>query len=201
MQQETQIAPGCDESVLCALVERIVDQDQAAFEAFYDHNISRVHATVRRIVRDAARAEEVVEDTFFQVWREAPRFDPQRGRVIGWLSAIARSRALDALRRDERGAYEVSVDDDEMVMLAGPAHTQPQHQVEAARSAHAVQAALAALEPQPRQLVSLAFLRGLTHEEVAETTGLPLGTVKSSIRRALIALRQALGADLSPDIF
>ena len=200
MPLETLIAHSCDEPALCALIERIVDQDQAAFEAFYDGCVSRVHATVRRLVRDPARAEEVVEDTFFQVWREAPRFDPQRGRAIGWLSAIAFSRALDALRRDERSALELSVDDDEMVTLAGPAQTQPQHQVEAARSAQAVQAALAALEPQPRQLVSLAFLRGLTHEQVAETTGLPLGTVKSSIRRALIALRQALGAELSPDI-
>lgn len=194
------VAPAGDEPALCALIERIVEQDQTAFEAFYDCCVSRVTATVRRIVRDPARAEEVVEDAFFQVWREAPRFDPGRGRAIGWLLAIARSRALDALRRNERDSVEVSVDDDEMTVLAGPADIQPQHQVEAARSARAVQAALAALEPQPRQLVSLAFLRGLTHEEVAATTGLPLGTVKSSIRRALIALRQTLGADLSPDI-
>lgn len=189
-----------DEPALCALIERIVDQDQTAFEAFYDRCFSRVHATVRRIVRDPARAEEVVEDAFFQVWREAPRFDPERGRAIGWLLAIARSRSLDALRRNERDSLEVSVDDDEMVTLAGPADHQPQHQFETARSAEAVRCALAGLEPQPRQLVSLAFLRGLTHEEVAATTGLPLGTVKSSIRRALIALRQTLGAELSPDI-
>lgn len=200
MQQDSEIARACDEATLCGLIDRIVEQDQVAFEAFYDQCVSRVFATVRRIVRDPGRCEEVVEDAFFQVWREAPRFDPERGRAIGWVLAIARSRALDTLRRHERETHEVSVEDDEMAILAGPADDQPHRQVEASRSAQAVQAALALLEPQPRQLVSLAFMRGLTHEEVAATTGLPLGTVKSSIRRALIALRQALGADLTPDI-
>lgn len=189
-----------DDAGLAALIERIVGHDQRAFEAFYDATCHRVIALLRRFLRDPARLEEVAEDVFFQVWRDAPRFDAARGQPMAWLLTIARSRALDALRRAEREAVELGVDDDELeASMAPDASADPAHRLAESRRADALRAALAALDPQPRQLVSLAFLRGLTHEEVAAETGLPLGTVKSSIRRALGVLRAALGPDLSPD--
>jgi RNA polymerase sigma factor (sigma-70 family) len=176
-----------DDEALAALVARIVRQDEKALEALYDTTSARVHGVVLRIVRNRALAEEVVEDTFWQVWRQAPRFDAGRGRAFAWLMSMARSRAIDALRRDERfrhdelGEHE---DADEAPL--------PPEALDLGRDAGALHAALAALEPKARQLVSLAFLRGLTHEEIASRESMPLGSVKSLIRRSLLQLRRAL---------
>jgi RNA polymerase sigma-70 factor (ECF subfamily) len=151
---------------------------------------------VLRIVRIGALAEEVVEDVFWQVWREAPRFDTQRGRVLAWLLAIARSRAIDALRRIERTrASEVAVDDDTTLdaLADAPERSDDPLDLLAAAQHHArLHALLASLDPLPRQLLTLAFFRGCTHDEIAAQTGLPLGTVKSHIRRTLTTLRDQL---------
>jgi len=185
-------APLADEQI-AALLARIVHQDQRALERLYDASAGRVHALVLRIVRQRALAEEVVEDTFWQVWRQAARFDAARGRPMTWLLAMARSRAIDALRRDQRFQHDELPDDDEQAD-AGAAAAPPQDLLEATRHHAAVHAALVALDARSRQLVALAFFRGLTHEEIAAQQGLPLGTVKSLIRRALLQLRRAMEA-------
>jgi RNA polymerase sigma factor (sigma-70 family) len=178
---------------LALLVERIVDRDERALAALYDATSGRVHGLVWRIVRRSALAEEVVEDTFWQVWRQAPRFDAARGRVMTWLLAVARSRAIDALRRDERHVHLPWPDDgspDDSDGGSPPAH----ELLAASRGEDRVQQALASLEPRTRQLVALAFYRGLTHEEIAAQMAMPLGTVKSLIRRALQQLRRLMEA-------
>ncbi|MBS0456485.1 MAG: sigma-70 family RNA polymerase sigma factor [Proteobacteria bacterium] len=174
-------------------IEAIVGGDQRALAALYDATFARVFGLVQRIVRDTATAEEVVEDAYFQVWRQAVRFDPKRGKALTWVLAIARSRAIDALRRQVRfqhvelddaagaGVFDEAPESDELLDLA-------------LRTAE-LQHALTLLGEQPRQLVSMAFFRGLSHEQIAAHTRLPLGTVKSQIRRALLALRQILGGD------
>jgi RNA polymerase sigma factor (sigma-70 family) len=179
------------EQQLVAWVDAVVDQDERALTALYDATFSRVFGLVQRIVRNTATAEEVVEDTYFQVWRQAPRFDASRGKALSWLLAIARSRAIDALRRDARTRHE-SLDDDWEPEAASP--TPPADELlDLARHHSDLHQALMLLGSQPRQLVSLAFFRGLSHEEIAQQTQLPLGTVKSQIRRALLALREILG--------
>jgi len=185
-------AAALDDTALAALIERIVGHDEKALEALYDATSSRVHGLALRIVQRAALAEEVVEDTYWQVWRQAPRFDAGRGRPLTWLLAMARSRAIDALRRDERFRHE-ELPEEGVADDAG--HAPPaQDLLDATRGATALHAALAGLEPKARQLVSLAFFRGLTHEEIAEQESLPLGTVKSLIRRSLQQLKRALQA-------
>ncbi len=92
------VAPGLGDEELAALIARIARQDERALEALYDAAASRVHALVLRIVSTHALADEVLEDTFWQVWRQAPRFDAVRGRPITWLLALARSRAIEGLR-------------------------------------------------------------------------------------------------------
>ncbi len=176
---------------LAAWLDAIVDQDERALAALYDATFSRVFGLVQRIVRQPAMAEEVVEDTYFQVWRQAVRFDPARGKALTWLMAIARSRAIDAVRHEARHRHDAldegtgpePIDEapaaDELLSMAR--HHADLHE------------ALMRLGAQPRQLVSLAFFRGLSHEEIAHHTRLPLGTVKSQIRRALLTLRQILG--------
>lgn len=180
-----------DDECLLALLERIVERDERAFAALYDATSARVQGFVRRIVRNPGLAEEVVEDTYWQVWRQAPRYESGRGRVLTWLLAIARSRSIDALRRDERHEHDEWGADD------GPVSTVDDNAadelIDASRGAQRVHDALGQLDARSRQLVALAFLRGLTHEEIATQTDMPLGTVKSLIRRALLRLRELLG--------
>jgi RNA polymerase sigma-70 factor (ECF subfamily) len=190
---EVRSAPGSgiSEGRLAEWIDAIVDHDERALAALYDATMSRVYHIVLRIVRRPALAEEVVEDTFFQVWRQAVRFDASRGRALTWLLAMARSRAIDAVRREARmhhdsldavGADEVEDETpacDELLDLA--------------RGHADLHRALMLLNAQPRQLLAMSFFGGLSHEEIASRTSLPLGTVKSQIRRALILLRQVLG--------
>jgi RNA polymerase sigma-70 factor, ECF subfamily len=202
-QQTAVVAAAADEPQLRAWVAAIVRQDAAgeqALAALYTALSGRVFSLALRFTRDVGLAEEVTEDTFWQIWRQAPRFDASRGPAIAWVLMMARSRALDATRAKSRDAA-VPLGDD--VMELAQAHHAEQHldaadpgdllaNVQASSKLHS---ALEALEPLPRQLIALAFFRGLTHEEIAEQLTLPLGTVKSHIRRTLAALRSVLGAD------
>ena len=184
-----------DAAALAALMARVVDRDERALAQLYDETSSRVYGLALRICRRAAMAEEVVEDAYWQAWRQAPRFDPGRGEVMTWLLAIARSRAIDALRRDERFRHE-ELSDDDAETTAEPEPAAPDL-LDAMRGERRVHEALAGLDARSRQLVALAFFRGLTHEEIATQANLPLGTVKSLIRRALLQLRQLLAAEPS----
>lgn len=184
-------APAATEEQLAGWIEAIVDQDERALAALYDATFARVFGLVQRIVRRVALAEEVVEDAYFQVWRQAVRFDPARGTALTWLLAMARSRAIDALRREARFAHDTLDDED----FPGAADMPPAHDdlLDLARNRADLHQALMLLGAQPRQLVSMSFFRGLSHEEIAVQMELPLGTVKSQIRRALLTLREALG--------
>jgi RNA polymerase sigma-70 factor (ECF subfamily) len=185
------VAQRATEAQLAAWIDAIVEHNERALAALYDATFSRVFGIVQRIVRRAALAEEVVEDTYFQVWRQAVRFDPARGNALTWLLAIARSRAIDALRHESRFQHE-SIDDETAGATADGAAPSDEL-LDLARHQADLHQALMLLGAQPRQLVSLAFFRGLSHEEIAQQTSLPLGTVKSQIRRALQTLRQILG--------
>jgi RNA polymerase sigma-70 factor (ECF subfamily) len=184
-------AANFDDAQLAAWIDAIVDHDERALTALYDATLSRVYGIVLRVVRRQSLAEEVVEETFFQVWRQAVRFDPSRGRALTWVLGMARSRAIDALRREARFQH------DSLDVESAPVPEDPRPAtddlLDAARHHADLHRALMKLQAQPRQLVALAFFRGLSHEEIATQTELPLGTVKSQIRRALITLRQALG--------
>lgn len=186
--------PGCaalDEAQLEAWISAIVDHDERALMALYEATLSRVYGLVLRLVRRAQLAEEVAEEVYFQVWRQAPRFDPERGRALTWLLGMARSRAIDAIRREARFQHEEL--DEASAPLAAPAAESGDELLAVAQGHAELHRALLLLKPQPRQLVALAFFNGLSHEEIASQTHLPLGTVKSQIRRALITLREALG--------
>jgi RNA polymerase sigma-70 factor (ECF subfamily) len=167
----------------------IAHGDQRAFEAFYDATLPRVFALARRICIDLGLTEEVVEDVYVQAWRDAGRYDAKRGVPLAWLQTITRSRALDALRRRDE-AQSVAAPEtlrDELDESADPLDL-----LLLFESTSATRKALSGLPARERQLIALAFLRGLTHAEIAAETGWPLGTIKTSIRRALVAMRQVL---------
>lgn len=183
---------------LAVLLARIAGEDESALAALYDATCRRVHGLVLRILGNPAAAEEVTEDVFFQVWRQALRFDPARGQPLAWILTIARSRALDHLRRQDPALLHP---EPTTLLDAEPRdEADPQNLLVACRNHRLLHAALAALDPLPRQMIALVFFRGLTHEEVAHHAGLPLGTVKSHVRRALLHLRGALAAGLDRSI-
>ena len=197
---ENKLDKGCpvvsdpaDEQALQSYIGRILNQDQSAFSLLFKAMSARVHSLALRITGNNQLAEEVTEDTFFQVWRQAPRFDPARGTAKAWILTIARSRALDAKRSmppfDELTEFDVAVNQD------NSAPESPPDLLSAIEQNHLLRSALETLDPVPRQLIALSFFRGLSHEEIADYTELPLGTVKSHLRRAVANLRAALGAN------
>lgn len=179
-----------DEPNLLAWIALIVEQDQSALNLLFKTVSAKVYSLALRITGNAELAEEVTEDTFFQVWRQAPRFDPERGSVMAWIMTIARSRALDARRTVP--PFDELTDANREVLAdrnSGEGLTDLLAAVEQNILLHQ---ALNHLEDIPRQLISLSFFKGLSHEEIADYTDLPLGTVKSHIRRAVINLRDIL---------
>jgi RNA polymerase sigma factor (sigma-70 family) len=190
-------AGAADHAALAALVQRIVHQDEAALGELYRCLASRVFRQASRLVRDIGTAEEVVEDVFWQVWRQAPRFDPSRGVVVAWVMQIARSRALDALRACGRNPLLRALDFDDEAHMPAAEDVDPLYLLDRARIGERVQGALALLDPMRRQLVSLAFESGYSQSEIAVQMDMPLGTVKSHIRRALATMKTTLEGALA----
>lgn len=178
-------------SELLALIERIAMGQQAALNELYDLTVAKLFGLARLILRNTADAEEVVCDTYAQIWESADRFESGRGSVLGWMLTICRSRALDLLRQRRSRARTADGFERESAST-DDAEAGPDELLQSLQQGSSVQRAMAALSPTRRRLVSLAFLQGLSHQEIVEQTGLPLGTVKSHIRRALTTLREEL---------
>lgn len=172
------------------LIARIADADESALADLYDATAGRAYALALRITRHAQDAEDVVEETYFQIWRRADQYDAQRGRVLAWVLTICRSRALDLLRRHEQA--ELHADPGALSEHSDDQATDPQQLVAMFQRDSAVHAALAQLTGVQQQLVALAFLRDLSHQQIAEYLDMPLGTVKTHIRKALSALQGLL---------
>ncbi len=179
------------------LVARMRDRDERALGELYDRWSGRVRAVALRIVREPAEAEDVVEDVFWQAWRQADRFDATRAGVGTWLITLARSRALDRLRVLKRDAGLVSLDDPEGNVAHESLSTgdvDPFAVAEHGERAQRVAAAFSELNAQQREALELAYWGGLSQSEIAERTNTPLGTVKTRMRLGLIKLRELLGA-------
>ncbi|NTU62542.1 MAG: sigma-70 family RNA polymerase sigma factor [Chloroflexi bacterium] len=177
------------------LVARTADGDASAFEVFYERYAAAVMGLAVRIMNSPALAEEVVQETFWRVWRSADSFHAQRGAFAGWLFGIARNLAIDLCRRRSARPQSVSEHDDDPLIdrmpdpamdVAESAWTAIKHQQ--------VHAALAALSADQRQVIELAYFGGLTRQEIAATTGEPLGTIHTRARLALKKLRETLRA-------
>jgi len=180
------------------LVRRMQTGDERALGAFYDRWFPVVNCLVTRILKTPAEVEDIVEETFWQVWRQAARFDAERGSVQTWLLTIARSRALDRLRvarrRREEPIEKDSIDDTasgaESIDARAP--NDPLLDVELAERRRIVRAALSELPPEQREALELGYFSGLSQSEIAERTGQPLGTVKTRMRLAIQKLRGRL---------
>lgn len=177
------------------LLRRIEARDDAALAEFYDRWFPVVNCLVTRIVRVPHDAEDVVEETFWQVWKQAARYEPVRGSVQTWLLTMARSRALDRLRANRR-KREDSIDDTDGVSgkfaTVATSANDPSLDAEHAERKRIVLAALATLPVEQRQTLELGYFSGLSQSEIAQRTGLPLGTIKTRMRIAMQKLRERL---------
>jgi RNA polymerase sigma-70 factor, ECF subfamily len=170
------------------LLLRCADRDREAFRALYDRWGSRLHGIALRITRQTALAADATHDAFVQVWQQAHRFDPSRGSAEAFLISLVRYRALDIVRRSAREIHGLKPD--ERPDDAPDALAQLVVNVEGA----ALHRCLGLLDPDRRQLVVMAFVDGLSHSELAVKLSIPLGTVKSWIRRSLLSLRECLAS-------
>ena len=172
------------------LLQAVARKDRTAFEAFYDATTERALSIVLRITQQIDVAEEVVSDVYLQIWRQADRFDPTRGNALAWLTILCRSRALDTLRKNNTAPTSSAIP---ISNIPEPeAAEYPQDLLIAVEQKSAVHAALEKLEPNQRQLLALAYFRGYSHSELAQFTGMPLGTVKSQLRRTLKKLKELM---------
>ena len=187
---ETGVSPGIAD---LELVERIRQGDQSALDVLYRRYSSPVYSLVWKILQNAEEAEDVALDVFWQVWRQADRYDPSRGAPPAWIFTLARSRAIDRLRaRSRREDRTVSIDDPGLNIDPLDDNASPDEVVSFRQNRDAVRAAMTKLSAVQREAVELAFLKGMTHVEIAEKLGQPLGTVKTRIRQGLIRLRKHL---------
>ena len=178
---------------LMTLIDRVAERDESALKALYDLTSGKLYGLSMRVVRNNEWAEDALQDTFLQIWRNAPDYRASLSPPMAWLGLIVRSRSLDLLRRRKAAREHLTdeIDDAMADTLAGDSPN-PMDTSLASQQAWALHQCLGKLENKQREVVSLAYLRDLSHGELAEQLKLPLGTVKTWIRRGLDQLRTCM---------
>lgn len=170
--------------------------DQSAIGQLYDRFSGQMYGLAMRITQDATLAQDVVQESFVGIWRNAGRFDASRASARTWIMAIAHNRAIDAIRR-RKPAQELP--DPELPPPAALTSPDIWGEVAGRMDADQVRAAVMTLSPVQREAIALAYFGGLTQQEIAEKTGAPLGTVKSRVRLGLMALKDQLAGTVTRD--
>ncbi len=185
-------APDIDE---CELIYRVARHDSDALAELYELTVSRIYAVVMRVLRHAADAEEVISDVYLQVWEKANSFQSDRGTVMAWMNTMAWSRAVDKLRKTRRDAIRHALHpNDEEDAYTQCEELSVEQVAESWSNVKAIQNALLELSEIQQRVLRLAYTEDLSHQEIADTLNLPLGTVKSHCRRGLASLREILVA-------
>jgi RNA polymerase sigma-70 factor (ECF subfamily) len=164
--------------------------DESAFARLYDAVSARVYGMALRVVRDPAQAEEVAQEALLDVWRNASRFDPERGSALGWLLTVVHRKAVDRVRSAEAATRRDTNYHQQNNVIE---HDSTAEAVQASLEAKRVRAALDSLTAIQREALELAYFGGYTHTEVAHMLDLPVGTAKTRIRDGLIRLRDTMG--------
>ncbi len=171
------------------IVQGMIERDEASLVKLYELTISKVYGLALKITRRHDLAEEVSEDTYMQAWQEATRFDSGRGPTMAWLMMICRSRAIDTLRRLDQAESHAEPENVEPNIVGSNSILDILLVLERESD---IRIAMTILNPLQQQLIALAFFKGYTHDEIALQMFMPLGSVKSNIKRAQTKLKAAL---------
>jgi RNA polymerase sigma-70 factor (ECF subfamily) len=186
------LPPAARDSVLRELLAQVAAGNEGALVGIHRLTGDRLHRVALGVLGDWDAAEDVIADTFSQVWRRADTYDPKRGSVMTWLTTIARNRAIDRLRGGARDDA-ASIDDMASTMLPPDHGSTPSSVAAGSEDASKVRRAVRDLPSIQRRAIELAFFEGLSHQQVATTLGKPIGTIKTRIRAGLAAIRDGLG--------
>lgn len=173
------------------LVGLVAEKDADALEALYDRYGRAAYSLARRILTDGTLAQDVVQEVFLSLWRDARRFDAGRGTVATYLLSMTHHRAVDAVRREEN-LRRSRTTDEALELEPDPKANSVEDEVESAERRAEVRAALAVLPPAQREALLLAYFGGYTQREVAALVGVPLGTVKTRMAAGMRKLKEAL---------
>ena len=185
-----QVSPNNLDCQLIALLDRVALADQAALKELYDLTSSRLYGAAVRVVTNREWAEDVLQEAFLNIWRIAGDYKASLSPPMAWMGLVVRSRGLDFLRRRTSDRADVMQELDDVISdtVAGNSPN-PLDMTQASEQANALHLCLSKLDNKQREVVSLAYMRDLSHAELAEQLKLPLGTVKTWIRRGLEQLR------------
>lgn len=175
-----------------ALLQKVAGKDERAFSELYDRFSAPLFSLVRQILDDAHEAEDVLQDGFVNLWDKAANYDATKGKAFSWAVMIFRNKAIDRLRARGRRARLAEQAADETDLWSGDSGPSADTAANDQDRASLVRNALLSLPAEQRKHIELAFMKGLTHHGIADALGLPLGTVKTSIRRGLLRLREAM---------
>jgi RNA polymerase sigma-70 factor (ECF subfamily) len=171
------------------LLKRVgLTQDRDAFASLFAIFAPRVKAYMMKVGSDPASSEEITQETFIRVWRKAGQFDPQKASAVTWIFTIARNLRIDRLRKENRPTF----DPEDPIFVPETSQT-PLENMEQSTIVERVKSSISGLPEDQREVVKLSFIEGLSHQEIANAIGLPLGTVKSRLRLSFVKLRHALG--------
>ena len=181
------------DALLIALLERIAQQDDAALKVLYQQCAPKLYGLALRVVTHRDWAEDVLQEAFLSIWRSAPDYRASLSPPMAWMGLIVRSRGLDMLRRRTADRSHVTQElDDTMADTMASDSPTPMDTAQASEQAWALHQCLGRLDNKQREVVSLAYVRDLSHGELAQQLSLPLGTVKTWIRRGLDQLRSCM---------
>ena len=183
-------SPPSDEELIAA----IAGGSRQALEALYDRYSGAVYALAVQILRDPGAAEEAAQDTFFNVWRRASSYSPEKGKVTSWLFSIGHHRVIDEVRKRKRREQPLVGREVDMLNQPDNGHNDPVKHAALQVVRDEIKKAMSALRPEQREVVVLAYYGGMTHSEIASKLDQPLGTVKTRMRLAMRKLRGVLGA-------
>ena len=187
------MTPPHPDAEVMALLDRVGQREEAALRLLYDRTSSKLFGLALRVVRQREWAEDVLQEAFLTIWRAAGDYRSSLSPPMAWLGLIVRSRALDLLRRRTADRAQLTQEFDEVMADTFESNTpDPMDMADASEQAWALHQCLLQLDNQQREVVSLAYMRDLSHSELAEQLKLPLGTVKTWIRRGVEKLRACM---------
>ncbi len=194
MSDPQSVAAPSDPAQLARWIAAAAAGDRESFRRLYDAASPKLFAVALRILRDEGRAEDVLQDSFVNVWSSAASYNPAVATPMTWMTTIVRNRALDYVRRNDARTTAL---DDELAASLESDEASPAARASLAQHSVALARCLKALDAGPRQAIAFAYWQGLTHSELAASLVVPIGTVKTWIRRGLERLRRCLDGELS----